>query len=105
MGDILVNKSNRAVLIDGVLFVPGKHIPNMDAEDLKAKFPRVKEMMDNGEIVVITPEQARKTMLEEKPMDELKEIAKAENIDVSKLTEKEEVVAVIKAEKGKSKKK
>ena len=104
MADILVNKSNRAVMIDGVLFVPEKHIPGMDAEALADKFPRVQEMLDKGELVVITPEQARKTQLEEKAMDELKDIAKSENIDISKLKEKEEVVAVIKAEK-KSKKK
>lgn len=104
MADILVNKSNRAVMIDGVLFVPEKHIPDMDAKALASKFPRVQEMMNKGELVVITPEQARKTQLEEKKMDELKDIAKAENIDISKLKEKEEVVAVIKAEK-KSKRK
>lgn len=104
MADILVNKSNRAVVIDGVLFIPNKHIPNMDAEALKAKFPRVKEMMDNNELVVITPAQAAKLALEDKPMDELKEIAKKNDIDISKLDAKEDVVAVIKAEK-KSKKK
>ena len=104
MADILVNKSNRAVMIDGVLFIPNKHIPGMDAEALKAKFPRVREMMDKGEIVVITPAQAAKLALEDKPMDELKEIAKKNDIDISHLEEKEDVVAVIKAEK-KSKKK
>ena len=104
MADILVNKSNRAVMIDGVLFIPNKHIPNMDAAALKAKFPRVKEMMDNGEIVVITPAQAAKLALEDKPMDELKEIAKKNDIDISKLDAKEDVVAVIKAEKKNKKK-
>lgn len=99
MADILVNKSNRAVIIDGTLFVPNKHIPNMDAKGLAAKFPRVKKMIEDGEIVVVTPEEAAKTSLEEKKMDELKEIAKKENIDIEKLNEKAEVVAVIKAEK------
>ena len=105
MADILVNKSNRAVVIDGTLFIPNKHIPGMDAEALKAKYPRVKAMIESGEIVVVTPAEAAKTSLEEKPMDELQEIAKKEDIDVSQLTEKEEVVAVIKAEKGSKKKK
>ena len=104
MADILVNKSNRAVVIDGILFIPNKHIPNVDAEALKAKFPRVKEMMDSGEIVVITPAQAAKLALEDKPMDELKEIAKKNDIDISKLDTKEDVVAVIKAEKKTKKK-
>lgn len=101
MADIIVNKSNRAVIIDGVLFIPEKHIPNMDAEDLAAKYPRVKAMFDAKELVVITPAEAKKTSLEEKPMNELRDIAKQNKIDVEQLTEKEEVVAVIKAAKGK----
>lgn len=98
MADILVNKSNRAVLIDGILFIPSKPIPVKDAEALKKKFPRVKAMIEAGEIAVVTPQEAAKTSLEEKPMDELKEIAKSENINVDGLTEKADVVAVLKEE-------
>lgn len=105
MADILVNKSNRAVVIDGTLFVPNKHIPNQNVAALEAKFPRVKAMIESGELAVVTPAEAARTSLDEKPMDELKEIAKKEDIDVSELTEKEEVVAVLKAEKGAKKKK
>lgn len=105
MADILVNKSNRAVVVDGTLFVPGKHIPNQDVAALTAKYPRVKAMIESGEMAVVTPEEAARTRLEEKPMDELQAIAKKEDIDVSELTEKEEVVAVLKAEKSAKKKK
>lgn len=99
----IVNKSSRAVIYDSTMLVP--MIPcevRESSEDLKKLYPDLKAMFDNDTLEILSEEQAQAaiTELNKQTVEQLKAYAAEQNIDITGLAKKDEIIAAIEAAKA-----
>ena len=69
----LVNKTNRAIAVDGLMLVPGKAQQVKDVKKLTAKYPRLAELFETGDIVEAESKTVDTKVTEEKKSEETEE--------------------------------
>ena len=100
---ILLNKSSRAVIYGSTMLVPA--IPcevQESSEDLKKLYPGLKQMFDDKSLVIVNEKQADEATqtLNKQTIEQLKSYASEQNIDITGLTKKDEIIATIEAAKA-----
>ncbi len=97
---ILRNNTAHIIIVGGTMLIPGRVTPDVDDEKLGGLYPELKQMINKGDISVITTAQAKaiEADFEERSIADLKDYAKEHGINIDGLKKKADIVAVIKAE-------
>lgn len=97
---ILLNHTEHAIMLGDVLLIPAKpcKVPGT-LKSLKDKYPALADYITDGEVESITSAAAQQALsdLEAKTIDELKQYAANNNVDLSGKATKDDIVAAIKA--------
>lgn len=97
---ILLNHTEHAIVLGDVLLIPAKPCKVLGTlKSLKDKYPALVDYITDGAIESITSAAAQQALsdLEAKTIDELKQYASNNNVDLSGKTTKDDIVAAIKA--------
>lgn len=97
---ILLNHTEHAIMLGDVLLIPAKpcKVPGT-LKSLKDKYPALADYITAGAVESITSAAAQQALsdLEAKTIDELKQYAANNNVDLAGKTNKDDIVAAIKA--------
>lgn len=100
---ILLNTTQHAMVYGSILLIPAKPVEVKETEDeLKTLYPALKKAMNNGVLKVITKAEAKRAEkdLNTQTIEELKAYATSHDIDLTGVTKKDDILAVISKAKG-----
>ncbi len=100
---ILLNTTQHAIVYGSILLIPAKPVEVEENEvELKEKYPALRRALENGTLKAVTKTQAERAekALTANTIEELKQFAENNNIDLTGLTKKDDIIDAIKKAKG-----
>jgi hypothetical protein len=94
----LINNTAHLIIIGGKRYIPRHPVDGVDVDALAKKYPEVTAMVKSGQLLVVTPKEAKavEEEVEKDEVAELKAYAKEHGIKLGRASSKEKILAIIK---------